>query len=75
MEVNQWFSLFDRAVKLATDLTSKADQLTETVICTINSVGKRVAGQWQETHNVAVDQSELGLKAQSKFSVDQYDVR
>jgi hypothetical protein len=62
-------------VALCEDLTARADQLAEKVIEQISSTGEAVSSQWQSTHNLAVDQSEQAVRAQSRLSVAQYDTR
>jgi hypothetical protein len=75
MEVDEWFSMNNSVVGRCEDLTGRAEKLTERVIEQIDSTGQIVSHQWQKTHNLAVDQSEQGLKAQSKLTVAQYDVK
>ena len=55
-------------------LIKKAEKQTETVIATIERVGRVISEQWRLTHDIAKDQVEAGLKTQSKLSAEQYDV-
>ena len=69
-----WFKLAQKGYMRVTELTKKAAESNENVIKLINSVGKNISEQWLDTHNVAANQVEAGLKTQSKMINAQYDV-
>ena len=72
--MNDWFKLVQKIFMRATELTAKSDEANKNVIDLINSVGKNISEQWLDTHKIAIDQVEAGLKAQSKLINTQYDV-
>ena len=72
--MNDWFKLVQKIFMRATELTTKSDEANKNVIDLINSVGKNISEQWLDTHKIAIDQVEAGLKAQSKMINTQYDV-
>ncbi len=74
MSSQDWFILVQKVLKRAAELTGKGNETNKNVIQLINSVGKNVSEQWLNTHNVAINQIEAGLKDQSKLINTQYDV-
>jgi hypothetical protein len=74
MPMHDWFKLVQRIFMRATELTAKSDEANKNVIDLINSVGKNISEQWLDTHKIAIDQVEAGLKTQSKMINTQYDV-
>jgi len=74
MTTSDWFKLVQKCFMRANELTVKGDEANKNVIQLINSVGKNISEQWLNTHNVAINQVEAGLKTQSKLINTQYDV-
>ena len=74
MKIEEWFKLANKVLERSKELTNKATQWNTSVINIINSVGKTVSNQWMNTHKVASDQVEEGLKTQSNMINQQYDV-
>lgn len=73
MSSQDWFKLVQKVFIRAAELTGKGNEANKNVIQLINSVGKTVSEQWLNTHNVAINQIEAGLKDQSKLINTQYD--
>ena len=72
--MDNWFKLAEKGYLRATELTSKGNEANQNVIKLINSVGKNISEQWLDTHRIAADQVEDGLKIQSGMINTQYDV-
>lgn len=74
LSMDEWFELAKKVYLRAIDLVVKANESNQNVIQLINSIGKNISEQCLNTHKVATNQVEDGLKTQSKLINNQYNL-